>query len=383
MPRLILSTVFILLIFGQIVSAQDTGEDAVEGWEIVERCVGEPITAPDDWTFDGTILASGWAGIHGINADWDVPRVLAFNDRWNTEIGGALSPNNEWFAVTTVSERRDNDSIWRLFIIEYTLEIYNLVDRSLQISFDWQNQYDVVSGSGASRYYYQRIPRWLDNETILYQRVNTLFEININTQEIIESSVYWESGIFSPLFPDYIMSVSPDFSRTVFRENRGQYALVEMNTGTNISIPAELSPDESYSIGAIVNWSSDSSIFTVGREYQIKLFDRDGEIITIIDSAGSPVDNAFSPNSNSFVYFHDGTVHIADIQNQQLIDTCFSDYYRSIAWSPSNNFIATIGDYPETSLQVRPIYVMDLNTYQIYIVAYHDGRIIGWREDPE
>lgn len=383
MHRATLSIVFILLIFGQSTQAQETSEEPIEGWEIVERCVGDPMTPPDDWVFDGTILASGWAGIHGINADWDVPRILAFNENWNTEIGGTLSPSNEWFAVTTTSERTVNDSIYGLVVTEYTLKIYNLVDRSIQISLDWQNHYDIAIGSGATRYYSQRMPRWLDDETILYQKEDKLFEINITTLEITESSIYWEEGVFSPLFPDYIMSVSPDFTRTVFRENRRQYALIEMSNKNILSYPAQLSPDESYSIGAGINWSPDSQYFTISRNHQVTLFDRDGETIITIDESGSPFDRTFSPNSNSFVYFHNGTIHIADIENQQLINTCFSDYYDSISWSTSGNFIAIMGDSPSLVAQLRPVYVIDLSAEQVYIVAYHDGRIIGWREDPE
>ena len=383
MRRLFLSIVFMSLIFGQSTFAQETTADSVEGWEIVERCVGEPITPPDDWTFDGTILATGWAGIHGINADWDVPRILAFNNSWNTEIGGTLSPSNEWFAVTTASERLSNDSIYTRIVTEYDLKIYNLVDRRIQISFDWQNQYDVVIGSGATRYYSQRMPRWLDDETILYQRDDQLYEINITTQEIIESSIYWEEEIFSPLFPDYIMSISPDFSRTVFRDNRREYALINLENLNVLSYPAQLSDDESYSIGARISWSPDSSLFLLSRNQQVNLFNRDGEIFIIIDESGLPSDSAFSLKNNSFVYFHNGTIHVADIQNQQLTDTCFSDYYGSVSWSPSGNFIAIMGDYPEPVTQTRPVYVLDLTSQQVYIVAYHEGRIIGWREDPE
>lgn len=73
---LILPCLLILII---MIHAQEPDS----GWEIIERCVGEPTIPPDDWTFEGTILATGWAGIHGINADWDTPVVQVFREqRW-------------------------------------------------------------------------------------------------------------------------------------------------------------------------------------------------------------------------------------------------------------------------------------------------------------
>ena len=76
-----------LLVFICFVSvtiyAQD--DDSPVGWEIEERCIEEPTYPPDDWTNNGTLLISGYAGIHAMQADWETPRIEAFfsnEDSW-------------------------------------------------------------------------------------------------------------------------------------------------------------------------------------------------------------------------------------------------------------------------------------------------------------
>src|SRR5690606_35951618 len=84
-----LLTFLMLLLISAIAAAQ---EATPEGWEVVQRCVGEPTTPPEGWNYEGTILLWGNYGIHAIQVDWDVPRVVAFI-RDQTIFGGAgLSP---------------------------------------------------------------------------------------------------------------------------------------------------------------------------------------------------------------------------------------------------------------------------------------------------
>lgn len=98
-------SIFVILIcsISLIIHAQEATEEPESGWEIVERCVGEPITSSDDWTFEGTILASGWAGIHGINASWDTPRVLHFEtaptNTGDRRQGAIVTPNHEYIEI--------------------------------------------------------------------------------------------------------------------------------------------------------------------------------------------------------------------------------------------------------------------------------------------
>jgi hypothetical protein len=81
-------------------AAQD---DDTSGWPVAQRCVGEPTAPPAGWTFEGTILMTGYAGIHAVQADWETPRVVVFLNRdWGESDsdlpGGALSPNGRWYA---------------------------------------------------------------------------------------------------------------------------------------------------------------------------------------------------------------------------------------------------------------------------------------------
>ena len=76
MRRLLIITIFLLFVLPHAATAQD--DDTSSGWPIVERCV-TPTVRPDGWTFDGTILLEGYAGIHGVNDAWPTPRVLIFS----------------------------------------------------------------------------------------------------------------------------------------------------------------------------------------------------------------------------------------------------------------------------------------------------------------
>jgi hypothetical protein len=90
--------------------AQEATEEAPQGWPVVERCVGEPIHPPDDWSFEGTILATGWAGIHGINAEWETPFVATFKD-FRSHMPISISPKGHWIAQVLVRTEVD-DSYW-------------------------------------------------------------------------------------------------------------------------------------------------------------------------------------------------------------------------------------------------------------------------------
>lgn len=83
--------------------AQD--DDSLETWPVQQRCAESPALPPDDWSYPGTILMSGYAGIHGMRADWETPHIVAFfrkDSRGGRQLmGGQLSPDGRWYAVPT------------------------------------------------------------------------------------------------------------------------------------------------------------------------------------------------------------------------------------------------------------------------------------------
>lgn len=212
MRRLFLSIVFMSLIFGQSTFAQETTADSVEGWEIVERCVGEPITAPDDWTFDGTILATGWAGIHGINADWEVPHVQMFHDNWS--IFTELSPDDQWLVTTTAVEQVCPNCFGRTWDISEVRVLSTLNSEEYIVPINVGYEYGLS--------YQTRIQlRWFNNSEIIfftngysiYGRVDSVERINPFTATIETFSLpinalsnefdfhpapNWEIGVYNP-----------------------------------------------------------------------------------------------------------------------------------------------------------------------------------------
>ena len=48
----------------------------------------------------------------------------------------------------------------------------------------------------------------------------------------------------------------------------------------------------------------------------------------------------------------------------------------TVAWSPDGTQLALI----EAGDGQRTVYVFDLETWELYTVAYHDGSVMAWRE---
>src|SRR6266545_3823249 len=100
MFKSLLFSICLILVSINFTAAQASGE----GWPIVERCVPEPTSPPADWTYPGVILATGWAGLHGIRADLDTPYILVFSkffrgSAWRT-FDNSLSPDGRWIVTT-------------------------------------------------------------------------------------------------------------------------------------------------------------------------------------------------------------------------------------------------------------------------------------------
>ena len=87
---------FVLAMITLTVVAQSS--DFNDRWLVDEHCI-EPMSAPDDWTYEGVIVTQDNAGLHGIRTDMDTSYFLAFdNDNQFLEMA-SFSPDGEWLVI--------------------------------------------------------------------------------------------------------------------------------------------------------------------------------------------------------------------------------------------------------------------------------------------
>jgi hypothetical protein len=384
MPQTRTWIILFLLLATFISQAQD--ENATQGWDIIERCVSEATEPPDDWTYDGTILATGWAGIHGINAAWETPSVLHFEttptrgDYYG--VSSSIAPNGLWYAELYVSVLtpgymgRPNHRAEEI-IVSSLVNSY----QTYRIELPWIPSYDWAT--------YRTLPPllyWWDDNHLLFQR--TL--INPFTSEITEMETLWY------LWRD---ELSPDRTRMVHIQ-----ALDELMSESNsyLWIFDEGSIDFDFTFGfSEVDWANNSRFFVAVARPERERLDEENRYIVLVDADGNlKEDYVFEvagyagievfpativdgiSSSNRYFLIHapgpEGRVlYIADTHTAIIYRTCIG--YQNVVWSPYTEQVALI---PSGEGQ-RPVQIFDLEDWQVYIVAYHDGRIIGWREDPE
>ena len=145
--------------------------------------------------------------------------------------------------------------------------------------------------------------------------------------------------------------------------------------------------------GAIFTWFNDSSAF-VGelidkdRSSTLVYFDHDGSKIATIMSLGEykiryPNNLILSSDGKYLaIKVWNGTLLLADMKNQEVIDTCLSSA-DGITWSPDNSQIAFL----EPNSGTQDVYVFDLDSWSYRVVAQHIvqntswDKIIGWRDN--
>jgi hypothetical protein len=355
--------------------AQEATEEASQGWPIVERCVGEPTTPPADWSFEGTILATGWAGIHGINAGWETARVLAFQDSHNDNfISESISPNGLWhiklYGSTAAGNLTDGNpsTIANQIIVTDMLTMSESYSISLTSANIWWRAREVHD-YGSVRVFW-----WNETHVALLNKL-----INLTTGEIEDLPIN--------LYHNNDSSLAPDHSREVAGTIpfRGTSFLLRFENGVGVRDNAL-----SQYLGFIweIDWSSDSTFFAgVGvqsirdENETLYLFSRDGELIANVYHQND-VFQMFpdiSYNNNYLIFLADNhKLMIADIPNAIVYDTCNQILYGPQAWSALDEQFAFL---PIGEGQ-RPVLVFDLNDWQIYETGfYHDGAVIGWRAD--
>jgi hypothetical protein len=395
MKRGSLTIVLMLSFLGLRLLAQEATEEAPQGWPIVERCVGEPISPPDDWSFEGTILATGWAGIHGINAEWDTPFVIAFNNY--SYMPYSISPNGNWIAQVEASTAVD-DSYWngrRVTIGNIVVSnTYNRAERYLS------DRLSTVYTVGVLHVFPNaiRLP-WWDEDTLV---IAVGYDAETESNYVLGWSFQTNEYIELDVRPSYGMTgmgayISPDWSRMV--STNPEYLSLEGLIDLQSDVPTISLAFEDLWRMRNVHWLPDSSAFALGYhnwlddirlyEASIQLYDRDGKFIDTIavERAEDVYLLAFdsSPNSEFLVFQNiprdSGTssfnsLKIADMRNHEILDTCIIP--SSFAWSANSNQIAVMGFGEEHS---SPL-ILDLADWRLYKTGiYHEGDILFWRAD--
>lgn len=366
-------------------------------WSVEERCISKPIVPPQDWSYDGTILMTGYAGIHGVNADWETPHVLTFlndSDLW----GGALSLDGQWYA----SPRGD-------FTITETYNGITGVDELRVFSVDRDRDYFYSLAVDRAEYvffgYTHAQVYWRDNETFLY--ANTEFSPFRGESTDWPTSEYNFDGQ-----PHQRFYFSPDWTRWIFNgldeQNHSVWKISDLTQNKileklDITVPIAWNPDASAFVATITDGQEIPS-------YSFALFDRQGNPLETIFAV--PVGQqlglftlGWSPNGrylafitfeNSFPWNHyspQNTLYIADVQNSVIYNTCVA-IGEGLAWSPNSNIDQLT--FLVSGEGTKEVLILDMNSYSLYSIARHlvsynrrvyQGRqsaydgIVGWREN--
>jgi WD40 repeat protein len=366
--------------------AQETIES---GWPIEERCLNESTPPPDDWTFPSAILMTGHYGIHGVTDAWETPRVLVFEHP--RELPGAVfSPDGKWYA-----RPMGNFEL-----------IYNVNGNAANVQV---NEISVSSTINADEVY--RVPWnlsyftagqpqptlvWHDVEHIIYMDQEGNFsKINPFIGDIQSFDIE-----ILPRDVGTIFFQSPDWSRVLLKDNT-----VVFDQYWTLYDPFDASEYLQYFTLAQypqISWSPDSTQFVTETEFigednlinQLELFDKDGDHLEtifhqsngqrIVSSFGLFENISWSPDGRYLAFvtttFANPVInlYIADMQEKRVYDTCI-ETSDGLAWSPDGKMLAMMDFYDYKPH--RPVMVLDLDTWAMHTVAYHDGSVIGWRGD--
>jgi hypothetical protein len=361
----------VLSLFSLRLFAQEATEEAAQGWPVVERCVGEPITPPADWSFEGTILATGWAGIHGINAEWETPRILIFQDDWY-QWGTGLSPDSEWYAVIQYDLI---DGFPRDYVRTYGLKVYSTRDRELSYF------YPIEASEEAYTF-------WLDNEHLIYRVYDNAYRINAFTGETVDyQGMVNERMLIADDTQFAVFSSYNTIEWYFVNLSNNEIGFVEWN-----GYPTRILPDSEF---IIVHRREEIEGESYSETGSVVLLSQNGELIDTIYVGNTAVSGLYASlfylthglsNDGRYYAFvpveetssRTGILHIADMQEHIVVKTCISTIDSGLAWSPSENkLVVAYSEYGQ-----QPLQILDLDLWQVYLTnQYHNGNIIGWRAD--
>jgi hypothetical protein len=341
-------------------------QEAPETWPIEERCIGETTQAPANWKFEGTLLLRSSGKLHAYHQGWETPRILVFYD---ADSGAVLSPDRRWLAVAVIEGRTEETNFITTFKID-ALHIYSTVSDEEYV-VEWKNEYRAVHRVFGHRLY------WLDNSDLLYSRDGELDETWYVINPFSGAISDWQGGFAPSNFEDVI---SPDAAKLLYHVDWTIPEWILDNGKEEFEIP----------LSERAVWKPDSSSFggyihkpDQFEADQLAIFDLNGNITDIlfdVPESASPalnLRNNWSPDGRYFLFAVD-QLYIADTQTKRVIDTCIaSSNYVTVVWSPSHPQFALVEPYSDS----REVQIFDMEIWERYVVAYHSGEVIGWRED--
>jgi hypothetical protein len=366
-------------------------EDDITAWTIEERCITAPSAIPDDWSYSGTILMSGYAGIHGVRMDWETPHVVAFFRSSShldaPMIGGQISPDGRWYALPFGET-----------FLEVSNNYYNFVNgwRVYSTSGDQQllefylSDYQDIYRYDAAAWTYLPI-EWADNESLIIGGI--LSHPFKNTVEV---------AAFDTLVGGKRQFIAPDMEYAygdILQDDAYQFGLYRLSDPLASFLP----------LGEIagISWRRDSLGFMamLSDETQswngLVYYDNNGTLIEYVFNAADNFirfpqnvsgrnDLQWSYESRYFAFVLEqwsepNRLYIVDFENQLVVDTCLSPASQPI-WSPDTNLLA----YVSPARENLKVIVVDLQLWHAFDVARHSGRdsrmpeighMVGWRAD--
>lgn len=372
--RYLLAFLTLLLISASAAAQEATPEAAPEGWQVVERCVDEPTTPPEGWSWEGVIFTlTRGDGLHALRADVETPYYVAFDSQSEFAVSGALSPDGQWFAVPA---GRVEYGTWASddFVVD-ELRVYSTTPSREMFRIDWDY---LSSGLGVSG----SIPEvvWIDNQHFLYpfgfegsegiRRINSL------------------TGVAEPYEnPNpYLETLSPDGTRVVHYES---YDHGNSLVGSLQEANSRITLRQFYSGLFLydVAWLPDSSRFITSVNSRrmpegntvadIALLDRDGNITDVI-LVGTGGGRYAVPANGDYVAINvDNQIYVVNLTEEIVIDPCLPAFWDAeVSWSPDSRFLALI--YRGNEGLNGEVAVLDLTSSAVYGLNYVSTSVIGW-----
>ena len=374
-PRLLFFLMLTLILPPLILSAQESTPEATsqpdtEGWPIVQRCVGEPTTPPDEWTYDGTIFTyTQDQGVRALRADQPTTYFIAFNGE-NFNEAGAFSPDGRWYAVPAGIRRSIEESFGDYYWEVNKIRVFSTSpSNELMVQISWSA---VFRGSRQTAV--QRI-MWINNEQFIYsdfdiygRNATHLYNINPFSGEI--QRLEGEVSIA------YFDGLSPDGTRTFIRFHSFRERRIELLNIADETSVLDLSSQDLWFLG----WLPDSSgllLSTYQEDYNSIIYmDNNGRNTETIFAASFSRENIsdfrWSSDSRKFVgrieQNGEYSLFIGDTVERVIIDLCITARWPQ--WSPDSTHLVFVSE---------GIQILDLDNYDRYAVASDIGIPIAWR----
>jgi hypothetical protein len=361
--------VMLVFLFVLSITSAIAQSDEFPVWEIVERCIDEPVMPSDDWSFDGIIFLYSDSGVHGLNKQIDTPYIIAYRDEQSFAHNGSISPDGRWFAVPTggIEYATMMDSFYAIKAIH----VYSTDGRRESYIVDWE-----VLFRGNNTYSIPSV-QWTSNNTFLYSESGYFLSDNNYEFNPFTGDTNLYEGFYQPIYGDlrwsvpYSSRISPDkrlWIEEVTYDSNVSASLHLFDIINENNTPTVAPSVFSYSFF----WQPDSSHIIATINQQTLLFDRNGTYEETIFDRTIHLFN-WQIRGDDFAFTDiENNLFVGNVANRQLTDTCLT--VTGLGWSPSGELAVSDGER---------ISIINFEDGTHYIAAYHEGSVFDWRVPPE